>query len=162
MKSFLIALLAGCAISAVAQTEPPVSRAEASAVFQKAERVMKAVLRYTEKVPPFPTTSGTATRAEILKHFLAIYRALTSKFKFTPPGQKPLLAIMSIKDPDSKKAAERLESLGFMDRYGPLATSKNEGLLPGEFGDAVGFFIARVAELSHTPSAKFSPFLMRG
>ena len=140
--------------------EGPVTQDEAAAVFTKAEHVMRDVLQIKKATPAFPKGTGPATRAQILKHFAALYAALEPKFKFSTPAQRSAPGVMSLKDPQVKLTALKLETLGFVDRYGPLVTSKSEGLLPHEFGDALGYFMARVAELTHTPSTKFSPYLL--
>jgi hypothetical protein len=160
MKS-LMALVIGLALLPfqATGTEAPVSQTEAATIFSKAEHVMKDVLQLKISTPAFPKGTGVATRSQILKHFAALYTALEPKFKFSTPAQRSAAGVISLKDPQIKLTALRLETLGFIDRYGPLVTSKSDGLLPNEFGDALGYFMARVAELTHTPSTKFSPYL---
>ncbi|HVT13870.1 MAG TPA: hypothetical protein VHE55_16525 [Fimbriimonadaceae bacterium] len=159
MKRFLPFLFAVSILAGFASAEAPVTQAEAATVFTKAEQVMKSVLRYKTAAPAFQRGTGVATREQILKHFSDLMAAMKGKFKFTPPPLPSAPAYVSFKDPKTKELAVKMEALGFIDRYGPLATSKTEGLSPQEFGDALGYFMARIAELSHTPSSKFSPYL---
>jgi hypothetical protein len=142
--------------------EPPVTRTEAAAVFAKAQKIIKSVLKLKSEMAVFPAGPGLASRSQILQHFDRIRRAVEPQFRFTPPREKPAAAFISFKDPASKRLAEQLEVMGFLDRYGALATAKTDGLEPRQFGDALGFFVSRIAELTHTPSSKFSPYLMPG
>lgn len=159
MKFLIPLLLALGLLPAYAACDSPVTQSEAAAVFVKAERVMKTVLQYKAPVPAFPGGASTATREQILNHFQAIFEVVKVKFKFTPPKLPAAPSVISFKAQRSRDLAQRMEVLGFIDRYGPLATSKTEGLSTQEFGDALGYFMARVAELTHTPSSKFSPYL---
>jgi hypothetical protein len=152
MKTLFALFLALCALPSFAVMEPQVTQAEAATVFAKAEQVLKSVLRHKDSPKPFPSSSAIASREQILKHFLAIYTVVQPKLKTAP-------SVISVKSPEIKSIVLKLESLGFVDRFGPLVTSKAEGLQPSEFGDALGYFIARVAELTHTPTTKFSPYL---
>lgn len=160
----LHAVVAGIAMFPVASSavEPPVTRSEASAVFGRTQKVLKSVLKLPADIPVFSGGDGVATREQVLRHFDRISRIVEPLFKFTPPKVKAAVPYISFKDPEAKKIAERLEVMGFLDRYGALATSKAEGMDPKQFGDAIGFFVARVAELTHTPSTRFSPYLMPG
>lgn len=161
MKKILSILICLSAAWAMATPpEPPVTQAEAAAVFARAEQVIKGLIGHKGSTAKFPSGAGVATREQILRHFGALYEAVEPKIKFTPPKIKPAPGVMSIKDEQVKQIAIKLQSLGLVDRFGPLVTSKTAGLEPGQFGDALGFFMARVAELTHTPKRKFSPYLM--
>jgi hypothetical protein len=142
--------------------EPPVTKAEAAATFTRAQQMIKEVLRLKKDLAAFPKGPGVATRAQIIQQLHSIVTAVEPRFKVTLPKVKAESRFLSFADPTSKKLAERLEVLGFVDRYGPLATSKDEGLEPRQFGEALGFFLSRLAEYTHTPSTQFSPYLMPG
>jgi hypothetical protein len=159
MKTLLAFTFLLCALSSFARTEAPVTQEEAATVFTKAEQVLKTVLRHKDTPKPFPSSKAIASREQILKHFLAIYTAVQPKFKITISRMKTAPSVINVKSPEIKSIAIKLESLGLIDRFGPLVTGKAEGLQPNEFGDALGYFIARVAELTHTPTTKFSPYL---
>lgn len=160
LATFCLLMIA--ALGATSEATAPVTRAEAAAVFAKADRVIRSVLKLPSSGAAFPTGSGIATREMIVQHFQAVYHAVEAKFTFTPPPQKSAPQFMSFRNPKTKETAVRLEILGFIDRYGPLVTSKSDGIEPAQFGDALGYFLARIAELTHTPSSKFSPYLMPG
>jgi hypothetical protein len=163
MRTICALLLCLCVVVPCwGKAEAPVTQAEAAAVFTKADQVMKSVIKYKATAPAFPASTAIATRGQVLRHLNALVEAVQPKFKFKLPRQPSAPAVISFKDPALKQMAERLESLGFIDRYGPLVTSKAEGLQPDDFGDAVGYFIARIADMTHMPSWKFTPFLMPG
>src|SRR5579862_5208495 len=150
MRGFLACLLTFWSVQTYCVDQTAVTRAEAATVFARAEQALSTVLRLKKKPVAFAGGSGTATREEILQHLFAVYEASEPKFKFTPPLQKPAREALSFRAAKTKAIAQKLEAMGFIDRYGPLATSKSVGLMPAEFGDALGFFIARLAELTHT------------
>jgi hypothetical protein len=52
-----------------------------------------------------------------------------------------------------------LVRLGAVARVGPLATNKSDTIDAPDFGDAIGFFLARMAEITHQPSSKWTPWL---
>jgi hypothetical protein len=161
MKKLLGLALALAVLPAFAtKVETPVTKAEAAAVFAKAEQVMRSVVHYTAATPVFAPGSGVATREQILRHLESLRAAIQPKFKYTLPRQPTNPSVITFKDPALKQLAEKLETLGFVDRYGPLVTSNAEGVLPEDFGDAIGYFMARIADMTHTPSTKFTPFLM--
>lgn len=159
MKCLIALCLAFGLLPAYAASQSPVTQSEASAVFAKAERVMKSVLQFKTPAPAFPKGASVATREQILNQLQAIFEVVKVKFKFTPPKLPSAPSVISFKASKAKELALRLEVLGFIDRFGPLATSKTEGLSTQEFGDALGYFMARVAELTHMPSSRFSPYL---
>jgi len=130
-------------------------------VFAKTDKAMNSVLHFKKAPAAFLGGAGIATREQILAHFSAMYQASEAKFKFTPPPLKPAPEVISLKGAD-RNLLVKMEVLGLVDRYGPLATSKIDGLTLREFGDTVGYFMARIAELTHMPSVKFSPYLEPG
>lgn len=161
MKTILSLLIAGLAAIVMSQGAP-VSQAEAGAIFVKANLAIKTVLGLKTAPPVFAPGSGIATREQVLKQFAALYDYTQAKFKFTATKRPSVPGVISFKDPQTKQLAIRLETLGFVDRYGPLVTAKSDGMSTQEFGDALGYFLARLAELSHLPSSRFSPYLMPG
>jgi hypothetical protein len=64
-----------------------------------------------------------------------------------------------------KAQLANLESLirgGYVGKVSPLATSTEDSMSLLHFGDAVGFFMSRAAEVTHLPSPKWSPNLGAG
>ncbi|HTQ11261.1 MAG TPA: hypothetical protein VMI31_14445 [Fimbriimonadaceae bacterium] len=160
MKALLSLVLIIAAVSAFGK-DAPVTRSEAASVFAKTDKAMNSVLHFRKAPAPFTAGAGVASRGLILEHLYAVYEASVPLFKFTAPPFKSAPDVLAFKGAE-KNLALKMEVLGFIDRYGPLATSKADGLTPREFGDTVGYFMARIAELTHTPSAKYSPYLAPG
>jgi hypothetical protein len=40
-----------------------------------------------------------------------------------------------------------------------LATGPTDSITVSDFGDAIGFFVSRVAQMSHMPNRKWTPWL---
>jgi hypothetical protein len=56
---------------------------------------------------------------------------------------------------------EMLVRMGAVAKIGPLATGPGNVLTVPEFGDAIGFFLARMAQMTHLPSSKWTPALRK-
>jgi hypothetical protein len=54
---------------------------------------------------------------------------------------------------------EDLIRTGYLAPLGPIATKKTGTLTPAEFGDALGFFLARISEVTHQPLTRWTPYL---
>lgn len=139
-----------------------VSSSEVGAVFRRVRAVMSKVLfgkPYVESRSP--RMIRVATRADILKEMHRTFEMARPAFKFTPNAMSfdsQILAVPS--NHAQRKDLEFMLRWGCIDRYGPLATSKKQGFTLEEFGDSVGYLIARLSDLTHTPSSKYSPALM--
>jgi|CXWL01.1.fsa_nt_gi hypothetical protein len=141
----------------------PVSKSEVSSIFRKIDQAVSKSITLSKAVAASqkPRT-GVASRSEIVAEFHRVYLLCKPKFKYTAnPGMtEPSLLTISEQDP-SRKMIENLITWGFIGRYDPIATSKTQGMLPEDFGFAVAQFLGRLCELTHTPSSKFSPTMMR-
>lgn len=133
-----------------------VTRSEAVQVMAKVRRACREVLGVT--VSPKPTIATgkvVVTRKEILEEFATIHRAAAASFKLSP---QPVSF-------DAKRFTVQSSSLtslvkgGFVAKVGPLAAGKRAGVSPNELGDAIGFFVARLAEVTHLPSSRWTPYL---
>lgn len=141
-----------------------VSKEEARIVLDKVERITQQVIlqqRPGRAAPAAP--AGLATRAEIVQRLNRLFELVRPAFKYTPnrlaydPGQLTIPA-----GDRSRPVLEKLIGWGCIGRTDPLASADRPHLTIEEFGDAVGYFMARIAELTHTPSTKYSPQLMGG
>jgi hypothetical protein len=139
-----------------------VTEAEAHKVFARMETVLKARLAITFKTSSMPIGSGTkpVTRDQVIAEFSRMWEAARPKFKLTPKPKKidskPLRS-------GSSSAAKQLEGLvkaGAVANYSRLAVGPSMQLTTHELGDAIGFFMARLAQVTHMPSSKYSPPLM--
>lgn len=138
----------------VAQTAQPLTMAEFAEVSQTVDKTLAKVLKIAA---PAPLTSapGVATRSAIVSRFHVWFLAAKPKFRFTPKLATIDEQSWTLKD---AKLTE-LARWGFVGRLAPLATSKAAGMTPAEFGDTLGFFLSRVADLTHTPTSKYSPYM---
>lgn len=140
--------------------QPPLTRGEMAAVFARLEAAERSVLKLPAAKPKPPSKpADPAQRSDALLEFGRLYRLAKPSFSFTPRPialQNELFG--SLKGRPALTARE-LVSWGFLAPYGPLITQKAESMSLADFGDAVGFFLARLADLTHVPSERFSPYL---
>lgn len=177
---FAAVLLAVLAISSFAQEEQktglskgakkPAAQAEngpvtLSEVFVTIERVEAGVRRIvlgqnTPVAPRKVAQDRPATRSEIIAEFYRVYLAAKPKFKFTPKAVKYDARLLSIPSTESvRKPLEAMVRNGFVGKVSPLAAGATPNLTITEYGDALGFFMARIGDLTHTPSSKWSPYM---
>ncbi|HRF60440.1 MAG TPA: hypothetical protein PLH94_11090 [Fimbriimonadaceae bacterium] len=157
----LLCLLLVCHTSLACAQNEPVTQGEVRGTLLQTEKHFRAVL----KMPP-PKPSGKmlgdgepTTRRFTIERFAALVETLRPKFKIRP---RPLRF-------DEKRLAKLPDALrtklialvrgGFIAPLGPLATAKGESVTLKEYGDALGYLISRLAEVTHMPSTKFSPYL---
>lgn len=137
----------------------PVTQAEAKAIFSRIEQSIKKVLKLQgSKQSAIRPVGAPATRSQIVEELDRLVRLSEAQFSLTPvafTGKANLV----FKATDVKEKAKRLIELGFVPASSPLITNKADTMTPTEFGDALGYFLGRLAELSHTPSSKFTPYL---
>ncbi len=158
MRGFLVALaLLSCAFAAAAEY---VTQSEGAVVLNKTEETIKSVLQL-KIMPPCAPGSGIMTREQLLDQFAKIITVTEPKFVFTPPTIRTVPGYMTFKEAKYRSLGDRLARMGFVDKVGPLLTAKVPGLTPQQFGDALGYFVSRLAEVTHLPSSKYSPYLMR-
>ncbi len=133
-----------------------VTRAEAAQVMAKLRRACREVLGVS--VSPKPTIAAgkaVVSRKEILEEFATIHRAAAASFKLSPQPVSFDPKRFTVQSP----ALTSLVKGGFVAKVGPLAAGKRPGVSPTELGDAIGFFVARIAEVSHLPSSRWTPYL---
>ena len=133
-----------------------VTRAEAAQVMTKLRRACREVLGVS--VSPKPTISAgkdVVSRKDILEEFATIHRAAAASFKLSPQPVSFDPKRFTVQSP----ALTSLVKGGFVAKVGPLAAGKRAGVSPNELGDAIGFFVARLAEVTHLPSSRWTPYL---
>ncbi len=140
-----------------------VTRSEVSAIFQKLDQaVAKSIVQTKSSSATTYPVAGNASRSEIISEFHRVYQLCKPKFKYTANPALIELKLITIPGSDpTRKMVEKLILWGFIGRYDPIATSKSTGMLPEDFGFAIAQFLGRLCELTHTPSSKFSPTMMR-
>jgi hypothetical protein len=136
-------------------TSGPVTQAEAAEVLRKVERA------YTEVKAASP--DQPVTRGFLIEQMERLFQLSQPHFKFTPRKVAFDAKVLSLPaGHPNRKSLEKMIAWGAVDRVGTLATSPKPSLSPQEFGDAVGFFVARMADLTHMPSYRWSPYLNGG
>jgi len=139
-----------------------VTQAEALKVFTQSQSLLSRALE--TKIaghPTVPNRSAPVTREQTVGEFYRVYSALQSDLKFTPLPYKFDPSVIKIGS-NSKSQLVTLIRLGFVGPVSPLATGPADSLTVSQFGDALGMFISRLAQLTHMPSPKWSPGLGAG
>jgi len=139
-----------------------VTREEAKAALTKVRQIIyRVVLKKNAPNNALNVMSPICSRKELVEVLFSWFKATENEFKVTPVSVQYEPAQMSIPLGDATRPKlEKLVAWGFIGRVDPLATSAKQGLTAAEFGDAVGYFLCRLSDLTHTPSNKFSPALM--
>ena len=142
----------------VAQEASPVSALEARAAFARWIALCGKVADVNLGVPSIPAVGRPVRRAEVIVEMQRLYRAAEPAIRFTPAEIRFDASKLSIDSPN-KPALLRLVARGFIGPVSPLATSPLSSLSIRQFGDALGFFGARLAQVSHLPSPLWTPML---
>jgi len=111
------------------------------------------------KVPLISGSSGLVSRDEVVTVFDRLVEAAKPAYKISLPALPIESAALISKRAEVKQAMTRLVRGGFISRVDPLLCGPGDNLEPEIFGDDIGYLLARVAELSHMPSSKWSPYL---
>jgi hypothetical protein len=137
----------------------PVTSSEAATVLRQAGQIMSKA--FEQPVPsqlPIPDKAAPVTREQVVATLAEQFQALSPRFKFTPNPvnfDAKMLRIGSTQ----RSNLERLIRFGCVGKVAPLATGPKDTISVSEFGDALGFFMARIAQLTHLPDPKWSPTL---
>lgn len=158
MRAFL--LIAALPALAAAQPETPVTKREMARVFARVEASIRPILATEARPAPTETSAAPASRLDAIRTMHRIFTGAKPRFTLTPrplplrPGVTTLPANAPV-----RHQAEELVRWGFLAPGGPLLTSKTPAMAPRDLGDAVGYFLARLADLTHLPKPKWSPYL---
>jgi hypothetical protein len=140
----------------------PVTLAEVHATGDRLERAIRRIV-FEEADPK--TSRATpedraAKRHEIVAEFWRLYRLAEPGFKFTPrPTQYDPARLTVEAGHEMRKPLETMLKQGFLGKVAPIPAGKEETITIAEYGDALGFFMARMSELTHTPNTRWSPYL---
>lgn len=147
----------------VQSSDAPVTHREASAVIARMEQIIRSVvLRSSAKgTSKIASSNSPVQRTEIVKEFNRLFELCRPKFKFTPDMVSYDAKAFTVgNDANMKAIAGKLVNWGSVGKVSPLVASSKPTVTVAELGDAVGFFLLRMSELTHTPSVKFSPPMM--
>lgn len=159
MKGFLLSALVALSAFCFATQDDLLSRDDVSAVFKRADKVMRSVLKLPAGGTAFVSGKQAASREAIVLQFNAMLTSARPRLRLTPPPVPVDAALVTIKEPAARALTLKLVKMGFIDKYGPLARGTAAGLSAEEFGEALGYFLSRLAEATHVPTTKFSPAL---
>lgn len=163
MKCVSTAILLAVAACSIAK-DLPVTNAEALAVFHEVDRIAVKVLHAKEQTKiPGETSDSSASRSLIVQCMYSLFVHHRESFKFMPRlnrVERKLLAPGI--EPITLAQLSEMMQFGFIAPGSSLASKKQDQFSIEEFGEAVGIFLARLADLTHTPDRKWSPYLQRG
>lgn len=143
----------------VVSTNAPVSQAEAKAVFSRTERVLRTALNMSGSgVSPLAASGQPVTRAQVVGEFTRLYKMVSPSVKLTPRPVKFDNARLKMSGAPRADLV-KLVRMGAIAPVGPVAAGPKDSLTVAEFGDALGYFLARMAEITHMPSRKWTPAL---
>lgn len=170
----LMVLLIGC--SGTAQEKTSLSSAKAkpktdlsksvltkkdmSEAIAKIDKAASKVLSIKPLALPTESSTSPATREDAIVVFNKLYENVKPSFKFTPRFVNYNPAVLTIDKKKPERAMlEKLIKWQFIAKVGPIAAGKKSTLTLEQFGDALAFFTLRIADLTHVPSARWSPYL---
>ena len=146
--------------SPVSTSPAPVTRLESSVSFDRIGRLFNSVLHLS--IPAngkVQSPNSPVTRSEVIEEFARYYRLAEPTFKLTPKTVEFDVNRIKVDQPSVKKDLMMLIKRGCVASYGMLSTGTVKTVSVGDFGDAIGMFIARIAEMTHTSSTKWTPYL---
>jgi hypothetical protein len=140
-----------------------VSRSDARLTILKMQKMLCADTGASDNGSKVAIPPGDAyvTRHEVIQEFGRLFTLYQPRFKFTPPKVKYDVAMLSVGAGD-KPIVEKLIQWGFVAKQGPIASALTPTLTVHQFGDAVGFFVARTESLSSLPPSHWTPYLNGG
>ncbi len=141
----------------------PVSEREAAEVFAALENaIRRIVLDQEASVKPSASASSKkpADRLEIIRQMNRLFELSRPEFKFTPRKVVVDPAVLSVPPGEPERPMlEKLIAFACVGKVSAVATNKTASLDLDEFGDAMGILVSRLADLTHTPSSKWSPYM---
>ncbi|MCE9559801.1 MAG: hypothetical protein K8R88_12725 [Armatimonadetes bacterium] len=157
--SLLLALVPGLL---QAQPAKPVTRIEAQLIVSRMDDILHDLYKGASNEKPVISGSQekSVTRSEIIDSFYFLFTKAKSGFKFMPRLAKSDPKKFQLLNASAKSQGDTLVKWGFLAPVGPLLTDSKQEISITQFGDAVGYFLARLSELTHKPSSKYSPDLM--
>jgi len=138
----------------------PVTNAEAAATFGRVAGLFRTILHVS--IPPHGRVSSPdapITRSDVIEELTRYYKYAVPAFTITLKSVKVDYPRLRLDKPALRSDLVLLIEKGCVSKYGVLATGSVKTIGVHDFGDTVGFFLARIAEMTHTPSTKWTPYL---
>lgn len=146
----------------VKTSDAPVTMSEARAVFDRAQKLMQTTLAMKAGgVSAIPTGDKPVTRTQVVTEMARLYNLVQPKVKLTPAPTAFDAKVVRLSDAKQKANLMTLIRMGAIAKVGPLATGPSDTLTVPQFGDAVGFFLSRMAYMTHMPSADWTASLKK-
>lgn len=146
------------ALPLVGHSEPVTQRAALTAA-HRLENAARMVLRL-EPVPAVaPSATMPATRDQLVAELHRMWQGFRPVFRGRPttiPFRNLGVERCTLKGEAREQALELLD-WGFLAPVGPLMTDTDAYLEPEQFGECLGYFMIRLADLTHPWDAEFSP-----
>lgn len=142
----------------------PVTFLEASDVFNRAEKTVRSALGIKGQPVPQKTNmpKKPVSRKFVIERMANLLAVVKRKIRLTPAPVAYNKTVLRLNDLKLLTTLNRLVKLGLVAKLGPLATGPGDTLTPAQFGDAVGFFLARIGQITNLPSNKWTPSLQSG
>lgn len=128
-------------------------------VMNRVDKTVRVVLKVEGNTTTRTGQARAATRAEMIAEFDRIMTLARPRFRGRPIRQvvdQPLIDGRN-PAPETRAQLKRLIEWGFVGPVSPLATEPSQTLTPKQFGDALGYFMSRLADVTHTYDPRFSP-----
>jgi hypothetical protein len=125
------------------------------------EQSMRQVLKLKPVAERHPLPANTRTAANRSDYVLELKRLVElarPSFRINPP-KLPFDSRASVSKDGAALALKDLVVGGFLSPVGPIAVGPGETMSIKDFADSIGFFVARLADVTHLPTRKFSPYL---
>jgi len=136
----------------------PATKAETTQVLVKMTGVIQKLIQKKGFKSGLVNGPGSATRDEVLTEFHRLFEFAQPSFRRQPT----MLTVNTKRFKVIRKnfeIAKTLTEWNFVAPFGPLVSGSKPTLSRRQLGDAVGYFLTRLADLTHSPSHKFSPDL---
>lgn len=147
----------------VAASTAPVTQAEARAVLDRAEKLLVSLVRVKRTgAVSIASSQQAVARGQVVAEMNRIFETCRPRFKFTPRKTDLDKRPLKLKDARQMANLRKLIEWGCVAKVGPLAVGPAETLTVKQFGDSIGFFISRIAQLSHMPSPRWTPAIGGG
>ena len=120
--------------------------------------MLAQTLHLSPPARPMGQVFGNITRDEVILGFVKLESRCHAAFRYKPtavPFNPQMLKVSG----KLRSSVENLVAWALLPKVGALVSGPKDTVNLEVFGDTIGLFLARVADLTHTPSAKFSPFL---
>jgi hypothetical protein len=147
----------------VQASEDVATQTEVAQAFVRLEGVLTRVVGIELSLTKMPMGDAPAKRAAVIARFHQIFESCRPKFRFMPrPQPFPPEGLGVPTGHPQRLALEQLVRWGLVSSTSPLASGKSDTVTLFELGDSIGYFLLRMADLTHRPHPKFSPMLGGG